>query len=50
MVTGRATVAMVNVVPPGEVPVSVTGVGVNVGVVAVTIEGEIVCPGVMGAL
>ena len=49
MVTGRATVAMVNVVLAAAAP-GVTGVGVNVGVVAVTIEGEIVCPGVMGAL
>ena len=50
MVTGRATVAMLSVVVAGALPESVTVVGLKVGVVAVTIPGEVVWLGVMVAL
>ena len=47
VVTGRATVGMLNVVGVQLVPARVTAVGLNTGVVAVTIEGEVVWDGVM---
>ena len=50
MITGRATVAIVRVVVPGAVPESVTVRGKKVGVVEVTIDGDVVWLGVMTAL
>ena len=47
MVTGRATVAMFSVMYAQALPERVTGVGMKVGVVEVTIEGEVVWLGVM---
>src|ERR1035441_157695 len=49
VVTGRATVGMRSVVVPQELP-GVTVVGTKVGVLAVTIEGEVAWLGVIGAL
>ena len=50
MVTGRITVAMLSVVLAHADPESVTVVGLNVGVVEVTIDGDMVWLGVIVAL
>ena len=50
LLCGRATVGMLSVVVPQAVPARVTVVGLKVGVVEVTIDGEVVWVGVMVAL